>query len=134
MDLCGGRQRVKAFVQHEASDPIVASVIHDGLGEIVRRRLFADRLTMPIHAQIWELAPGTSEGDHTHSSGDAAEGFEELYYVLAGVGTLTMDGERLALAPGDAVLVPTDVDHGLYADAGQTLRILLIFGKPAPRP
>ncbi len=121
------------WFQRDASDQRVVSVIHDGAGEIVRRRLFADHLTMPIHAQVWELAPGTSEGDHTHAPDDPSDDWEELYYVLSGHGTLTVDGERRDVGPDDAVLVPTGVDHGLYADRGETLRILLIFGKPQPR-
>jgi hypothetical protein len=39
-----------------------------------------------------ELEPGVSEGDHTHPSDDPADNWEELYYVLEGTGTLTVDG------------------------------------------
>jgi quercetin dioxygenase-like cupin family protein len=123
-----------AWFQRMATDPTVASTIHDGVGEIVRRRLFADQLRLPIHAQVWELAPGTSEGDHTHPDNDPADNWEELYYVLSGTGTITVEGARHEIAPGDAVLVPTDVDHGLYATGAEPLRILLIFGKPPSPP
>ena len=119
-----------AWFQRDATDPRVSSPIHDGVGEIVRRRLFADRLSLPVHAQVWELAPGTSEGDHTHPSDDPNDNFEELYYVLSGTGVITIDGATHAIAPDDAVLVPTGVDHGLYATGSEPLRILLLFGKP----
>jgi len=118
-----------AWFQRDATDPRVSSPIHDGVGEIVRRRLFTDRLTLPIHAQVWELAPGTSEGDHTHPGDDPDDNFEELYYVLSGTGVITIDGEPHEIDPDDAVLVPTGVDHGLYATGDQPLRILLLFGK-----
>ena len=52
--------------------------------------------------------------------------------MLSGTGTITIEGRRHEIAPGDAVLVPTDVDHGLYATGNEPLRILLIFGKPPP--
>lgn len=119
-----------AWFQRESTDPVTSRPIHGGDGDIVVRRLFRGQLTLPIHAQIWELAPGTSEGDHTHPSGDPADNWEELYYVLSGTGTITIDGVRNDIAAGDAVLVPTDVDHGLYASGNEPLRILLIFGKP----
>ena len=119
-----------AWHQREATDPRVSSRIHDGVGEIVRRRLFAGHLTLPIHAQVWELAPGTSEGDHTHPGDDLADNWEELYYVLSGSGTITIDGASHAIGEGDAVLVPTDTDHGLYATGDEPLKILLVFGKP----
>ena len=119
-----------AWFQRDATDPRVSSSIHDGVGEIVRRRLFADRLSLPVHAQVWELAPGTSEGDHTHPGDDPDDSFEELYYVLSGTGVITIGGARHEIAPDDAVLVPTGVDHGLYATGSEPLRILLVFGKP----
>lgn len=122
-----------AWFQHEATDPRSSSSIHDGTGEIVIRQLFRDHLTMPIHAQVWELAPGTSEGDHTHRPDDPADDWEELYYVLSGTGTITIDGTRHEIAPGDAVLVPSGVDHGLYATGSEPLKILLIFGKSTAR-
>ena len=86
--------------------------------------------SLPIHVQIWELEPGTSEGDHTHPTDDPADNYEELYLVLSGTGEITIDGSRRALTAGDAVLVPTGVGHGLYATGTEPLRILLIFGKP----
>jgi len=119
--------------QDSTSDPRTSATVHDGVGEIAIRRLFHGQLTMPIHTQVWELAPGTSEGDHIHPTDDPADNWEELYYVLSGTGTMTIDGARHELRPDDAILVPTDVDHGLYATGDAPLRILLIFGKP-PTP
>jgi quercetin dioxygenase-like cupin family protein len=116
--------------QREGDDVRTYAGVHGGVGALQISRLFRDRLTLPIHVQVWELEPGTTEGDHTHPPDDPADNYEELYYVLSGRGTLTVDGERRPLGPDDAVLVPTGVDHGLSADRGETLRILLIFGKP----
>ena len=96
-----------------------------------RKGLYANR----NHASL--ACAGThilsADDDHTHPPDDPSDDWEERYYVLAGHGTLTVDGERRAIGPDDAVLVPTGVHHGLYADRGETLRILLIFGKPQPR-
>ena len=118
-----------ASFQRDDEDIRTFAEVHGGVGSIQISRLFRDRLSLPIHVQVWELEPGTSEGDHTHRSDDPADAYEELYYVLSGSGTLTIDGQRHALVPGDAILVPTDVDHGLLADDGAALRILLVFGK-----
>ena len=123
-------------VQFERDDEDVRTFaqVHDGVGPIQVSRLFRDKLALPIHVQIWDLEPGTSEGDHTHPPDDPADNFEELYYVLSGWGTITIDGERHPLAPGDAVLVPSGVHHGLYADADASLRVLLILVKPPIPP
>ena len=52
--------------------------------------------------------------------------------MLSGAGTITFDGESRLVEPGDAVLVPTDVDHGVDVVGDEPLRFLLIFGKAAP--
>ena len=117
------------WFQHEATDLRTSTPIHDGLGSIEVRRLFRDRLTLPIHAQVWELPPGATEGDHTHAGTNPADNYEELYYVLSGTGTMTINGVERPLEPGDSALVPVDVDHGLQAGPNEPLRILLIFGK-----
>jgi mannose-6-phosphate isomerase-like protein (cupin superfamily) len=39
-------------------------------------------------------------------------------------------GEEVAVAPGDAVLVPPGVDHGLYNTGTEPLRLVLLFGEP----
>jgi quercetin dioxygenase-like cupin family protein len=118
-----------ALLQHGDADIRTYAEVHDGVGPIQISRLFRDRLALPVHVQIWELEPGTSEGDHTHPTDDPADNYEKLYFVLSGSGTITIDGERREIGADDAVLVPTGVNHGLYADHGETLRILLIFGK-----
>jgi quercetin dioxygenase-like cupin family protein len=107
--------------------------VHGGVGAIQITRLFREQMTIPVHVQIWELEPGVTEGDHTHPSDDPRDNWEELYYVLSGTGEITIDGEAHALAPGDAVLVPTDVDHGLAVTGEESLRILLVLGKRAAK-
>jgi quercetin dioxygenase-like cupin family protein len=120
------------WFQREGDDIRTHGQVHGGEGSIQISRLFREHLTIPIHVQIWELEPGTSEGDHTHPADDPADNWEELYYVLSGTGEITIEGERCAIRPDDAILVPAGVDHGLYATGDESLRILLILGKAAP--
>ncbi len=44
---------------------------------------------------------------HTHDRQD------QFYYVLAGEGTVQMDGRDIALRPGLAVTIPPGVPHGV---------------------
>jgi quercetin dioxygenase-like cupin family protein len=126
-----GVDRRGVTFQRDDEDVQTRVTVHDGAGVIQISRLFRDRLTIPVQVQIWKLEPGASEGDHTHPSDDPADNWEELYYVLSGTGTITIDDEPREIAPGDAILVPAGVDHGLYASGEESLRILLIFGRPA---
>jgi mannose-6-phosphate isomerase-like protein (cupin superfamily) len=64
------------------------------------------------------LAPGRATRRHYHAR------TEEIYVVLAGTGELEVDGERRAVAPGDAVLIPPRARHQIRADELGELRFL----------
>lgn len=106
--------------------------IHGGDGVIRVKSFFDGEITTGIHVHVWELPPGATEGRHTHPAGDPRDNWEELYYVLAGRGVATFeDGEEVPLEPGDGLLVPLDVDHGLENRGIEPLRIVLVFARPA---
>jgi mannose-6-phosphate isomerase-like protein (cupin superfamily) len=105
--------------------------IHEGEGVIRVKSFFDGRTTTGVHVHVWELPPGATEGRHTHPADDPKDDWEELYYVLSGQGVATFDGgEELALAPGDSLLVPPDVDHGLENRGSVPLRIVLVLAHP----
>jgi mannose-6-phosphate isomerase-like protein (cupin superfamily) len=56
-------------------------------------------------------------------------GYDEIYYVLSGTGTVKLDGESSRLQPGSVVVIPAGVSHALEADPGQELEFV-IFGSP----
>jgi len=47
---------------------------------------------------------------------------------MQGQGVVRVEGEDVG--PGDAVLVPPSVDHGLSNTSSETLRLLIIWGNP----
>lgn len=78
-------------------------------------------LASPLEA--WEyaaLGPHGLNGEHHHSRTD------EVYFILAGEGTMTLDGEPVAVAPGDAILTPLGARHGLRNNTGELLAWLTI--------
>ena len=56
--------------------------------------------------------------------------YDETYYVLAGRGRISLDGEIHALRPGTVTVIPRGVRHWLEADEGDELEFI-IFGTPA---
>jgi quercetin dioxygenase-like cupin family protein len=56
-------------------------------------------------------------------------GYDEVYYVLSGTGTVTLDGNAHRLQPGSVVVIPAGTSHALEVDAGQELEFV-IFGAP----
>jgi mannose-6-phosphate isomerase-like protein (cupin superfamily) len=101
--------------------------VHAGEGLIKIRRFFYGQSRLAARFHVWELAPGATEGDHTHA-GDYT--LEEIYYFLQGQGELTVEGRAVPVRPGDAVLVPPGVDHGLRNTGPEPLRLVLVFGPP----
>jgi quercetin dioxygenase-like cupin family protein len=64
-----------------------------------------------------ELAGGKEGPEHDH----AANGEEEVYAVIAGGGTLRLDGEEIPLKPGHFVYCPPNARRQMIAgDAGLT--------------
>jgi quercetin dioxygenase-like cupin family protein len=66
----------------------------------------------------------TSGSPHVHA------GYDETYYVLAGLGTITLGDGTYDLRPGAVAVIPRGTVHGLQAAEGQTLQFV-IFGTPA---
>jgi mannose-6-phosphate isomerase-like protein (cupin superfamily) len=55
---------------------------------------------------------------------------DELYVVLDGRGVLTVEGESIALAEGQAVFVPAGAEHQFTGYEG--LSVLVVFARAAP--
>jgi quercetin dioxygenase-like cupin family protein len=66
----------------------------------------------------------------TEGSPHRHDGYDETYYILAGTGTITLDGRDHGLRPGAVAVIPRGTAHALKAAPGQTLEFV-IFGTPA---
>ncbi|MFN8635402.1 MAG: cupin domain-containing protein [Chloroflexota bacterium] len=121
--------RATYWKESDSTDVRAQAAIHEGEGTILRRLFFREQSRLGIKFDVWELPPGATEGSHTH---EGERALEEIYYVLQGRGVVTVEGEEVAVGPGDAVLVPPGVDHGLVNAGTEPLRLVLLFGKPEP--
>ncbi|NQV47899.1 MAG: cupin domain-containing protein [Rhodospirillaceae bacterium] len=72
---------------------------------------FMDRVVVP---------PGSTVGTHKHGNN------EEMYIVLDGRGTMTVDGKPVAIKKGDMILNPAFGEHGLVNDSGSDIDLLVI--------
>ena len=57
------------------------------------------------------------------------EGYDEVYYIIAGTGTIMLGHETYPLRPGSVAVIPAGVMHSLKASAGSELEFV-IFGTP----
>jgi mannose-6-phosphate isomerase-like protein (cupin superfamily) len=56
-------------------------------------------------------------------------GYDEVYYVLSGKGSVTLDGKASPLRPGSVVVIPAGVSHSVQSDPGLEVEFV-IFGIP----
>ena len=72
------------------------------------------------------LKPGSGIGLHEQRE-------DEIYYVLSGTGTMTLDGKTVNVTPGTAVLTRTGSSHSLRQTGSEDLVILINYEAAPPR-
>ena len=109
-----------------------ATVVHDSAvplerwsdpvrGEVGFRTLFGgDTATDSLTAGITEMEPGDWLGHHRHRPA-------EIYYVVAGRGTVELGGEEHPVRAGSAVFIPGDLEHGIRNTGTEPLRFFYAF-------
>lgn len=94
----------------------------DQRGRAVWTRLFSKGSTPTdsMTAGVAELKQGGFLAPHRHPQA-------EIYYVLVGQGTVTIDGVANVVAAGTAVFIPGDSEHTIRNDAAAVLRFFYVF-------
>ena len=104
----------------DASEPFVTAD-----GSTIRSLL--DASNAPVKKQ--SLAEATvNAGERTQRHYHRAS--EELYYLLEGTGSMEIDGERRAVGPGDAILIPAGSWHQITAGRQAPVRMLVCCAPP----
>lgn len=70
--------------------------------------------------------PGQSHALHAH------EGIDKVYHVLEGRGRFLLASRELAMQPGDMLIAPSGVPHGIRNDGDEKLVVLAILA-PGPK-
>ena len=115
------------YWKEKDSTGIVSRPVHHGDGNIDMRGFFDEISSLPVKFQLWELAPGVSEGAHTH---EGENSLQELYYFVEGRGEMWFGDETLEVQAGEAVLVPEGIDHGMRNPSDAPLKLIIAWGKP----
>src|SRR4029078_1929693 len=79
-----------------------------------------------LSASILRLAPGEQVAEHVHA------GEAELWYVLAGAGTLTGNGVALPVTATSGLQIPKNTRHAFVATG--EVRAVQIYTPAAPEP
>ena len=75
---------------------------------------------------LYCVGPGQSQKPHRHDDQD------KIYYVLEGKGSFTLGEGQERLGPGEALVAPAGVDHGLVNDGAEPLLVLVVVTPPPP--
>lgn len=73
---------------------------------------------------VVECEPGWEGKEHDH----AEEGHEEVYLLLEGEATVTVEDEELEMSEGDAIRIPPDATHQIQN--GDTESRFVLMGAP----
>ncbi|HRJ18157.1 MAG TPA: cupin domain-containing protein [Bryobacteraceae bacterium] len=77
-----------------------------------------------LYAGLNCFAPGQAHHAHTHPDQD------KLYYVIEGRGDAVLGDEITPVEPGDLVLAPAGVPHGMANTGDVPLVVLTLFAPP----
>jgi mannose-6-phosphate isomerase-like protein (cupin superfamily) len=98
---------------------------HNGGGQTIGYSFFSKVPKLGLVFRKRALKPGSGIGLHEQKE-------DEIYYVLSGTGTMTLDGKTVNVTPGTAVLTRTGSSHSLRQTGSEDLVILINY-EAAPR-
>lgn len=93
---------------------------HKGGGQTIGYSFFSKVPKLGLVFRKRALKPGSGIGLHEQRE-------DEIYYVLSGTGTMTLDGKSVNVAPGTAVLTRTGSSHSLRQTGSEDLVILINY-------
>ena len=99
---------------------------HNGGGMTVGYSFFSKVPNLKLVFRKRAFKPGSGVGLHTQKE-------DEIYYVISGRGTMTLDGKTVDITPGTAVLTRTGSSHSLK-QAGTEDLVVLINYEVEPKP
>jgi mannose-6-phosphate isomerase-like protein (cupin superfamily) len=93
---------------------------HNGGGQTIGYSFFKNVPNLKLVFRKRALKPGSGIGLHEQKE-------DEIYYVLSGRGTMTLDGKAVDIAPGTAILTRTGSSHSLKQTGSDDLVILINY-------
>ena len=93
---------------------------HNGGGQTVGYSFFKKVPRLALVFRKRALKPGSGIGYHQQKE-------DEIYYVLSGHGTMTIDDKPFDIGPGDAILTRPGSSHGLKQTGAEDLVIMINY-------
>jgi mannose-6-phosphate isomerase-like protein (cupin superfamily) len=107
-------------IEHDADVAKNEPGTHHGGGQTIGYSFFNKVPKLGLVFRKRALKPGSGIGLHEQQE-------DEIYYVLSGTGTMTLDGKTVNVTPGTAVLTRTGSSHSLKQTGSEDLVILINY-------
>ena len=107
-------------IEHDAEVAKNEPGTHNGGGQTVGYSFFRNVPKLGLVFRKRALKPGSGIGLHEQKE-------DEIYYVLSGTGTMTLDGKTVHVTPGTAILTRTGSSHSLRQTGSEDLVILINY-------
>ena len=107
-------------IEHDADVAKTEPGTHNGGGQTIGYSFFSKVPKLGLVFRKRALKPGSGIGLHEQKE-------DEIYYVLSGTGTMTLDGKTVTVTPGTAVLTRTGSTHSLKQTGTDDLVILINY-------
>jgi len=114
------------IIEHDADIAKNEPGTHNGGGQTVGYSFFRTVPNLKIVFRKRAFKPGSGVGHHVQKE-------DEIYYVLSGTGTMTLDGKTVDITPGTAVLTRPGSSHSLKQTGTEDLVVLINY-EVEPRP
>jgi mannose-6-phosphate isomerase-like protein (cupin superfamily) len=113
-------------IEHDAEIAKNEPGTHNGGGQTVGYSFFQKVPGLTLVFRKRALKPGSGIGLHEQKE-------DEIYYVLSGRGSMTLDGKTVEITPGTAVLTRTGSSHSLR-QVGDDDLVIMINYEVEPKP
>ena len=113
-------------IEHDADIAKPEPGTHNGGGQTIGYSFFKSVPNLKLVFRKRAFKPGSGVGLHEQKE-------DEIYYVLSGRGTMTLDGKTVDITPGTAVLTRTGSTHSLKQVGDEDLVIMINY-EVEPKP
>jgi len=108
------------ILEHDADVAAAEPGTHNGGGQTIGYSFFKKAPKLGLVFRKRALKPGSGIGYHEQKE-------DEIYYVLSGRGSMTIDGKSFEVGPGTAVLTRPGSSHGLKQVGAEDLVIMINY-------
>lgn len=109
-------------IEHEKEIAKQEQGPHNGGGVTTAYPFFSKAADLQLIFRKRTLYPGSSIGYHLQQK-------DEIYYIVSGHGELTMNGKKIFVNSGDAILTRAGSSHGLKPVGNDSLTIIINYNK-----